>query len=218
MTKEELTKIPIIKRMLKANEIEIRVGSVKEKMVNFLLYTDARYYSDILNELYGVFGWRSSFERKGEPLFCKISVFDKKTNQWISKEDCGIESQQTDDNKYKAERDSAFKRACYQWRIGNELYTMKNMILSCKGLTKKRKNGKYELKKKYNNLNVVEIKHNENKEIEKVVVENSYKKITFFKNKKAVIETKTRQNKYIIFIIKKIGIMKKLINQVVKKT
>ena len=51
------------KRMLKANEIEIRVGNISEKMVKFLLYKDARCDRNILNELYGKFSWQSSFEK-----------------------------------------------------------------------------------------------------------------------------------------------------------
>ena len=182
------------KRLLKANEIEIRVGNISEKMVKFLLYKDARCDRNILNELYGKFGWQSSFERKGEQLFCKISVFDEKTNQWISKEDCGIESQQTDNNKYKAEASDAFKRACYQWGIGEELYTMKNMVLYGEGYTQEKKTskGKYELKKEYDYLDVVDVEYNNDNEIESVVVENSCNKITFFRSKKAVVEVKKK--------------------------
>ena len=71
---------------------------------------------------------------------------------------------------------------------------MKNMVLYGEGYTqeKKESKGRYELKKEYDHLDVVEVTHNDDNEIEKIVVENSYNKITFFRNKKPMIEPKTK--------------------------
>ena len=54
-------------------------------------------------------------------MYCGISVFDEKRGQWITKWDCGVESNFGD--KQKSEASDAFKRAGFKWGIGVELYT-----------------------------------------------------------------------------------------------
>lgn len=115
-------------RKLRADEIEVRVSEIKPPYKEgengtamLLLYKTARVDMDILDEVYGAENWSDKYERIGEQLFCTISV--RFGDVWVSKSDCGIESQQTDDNKYKAEASDAFKRAGFKWGIGRELYT-----------------------------------------------------------------------------------------------
>jgi hypothetical protein len=48
-----------------------------------------------------------------------VSIWDEKTNQWISKEDTGTES---NTEKEKGQASDSFKRACFNWGIGRELY------------------------------------------------------------------------------------------------
>ena len=113
-------------RKLNANEISVRIGQVKyddaKKITgaSLLLYKDARVDMKILDEMYGEFGWQKSYEKIGDSLFCKISVYDITKNQWISKEDVGTESNM---EATKGEASDAFKRAGFNFGIGRELYT-----------------------------------------------------------------------------------------------
>ena len=45
-------------RLLKANEIEVRVGSCKEKGASLLLYKNARVDMSIMDETYGNLYWK----------------------------------------------------------------------------------------------------------------------------------------------------------------
>ena len=110
-------------RDLRENEIEVRVASENDKGASFLLYKTARVDAMMLDEEFGKLGWTNRYYRdeKGT-LVCIIGVYDEKG--WlVERSDAGIESQQTDDNKNKAEYSDAFKRAAFKWGIGIELYT-----------------------------------------------------------------------------------------------
>ena len=105
-------------RKLKANEIECRVATVKEKGVSLLLYKDARCDMNILDETFTPFKWKR--EHKRENANCIVSIWSDELNQWISKEDTGTESFT---EKEKGLASDSFKRACFNWGIGRELYT-----------------------------------------------------------------------------------------------
>ena len=45
-------------RLLRADEIECRVGMISEKGLSLLLYKDARVDMKILDEVYGPFNWQ----------------------------------------------------------------------------------------------------------------------------------------------------------------
>lgn len=108
-------------RALRADEIEVRVGQVFERGVSMLLYKNARTDMAILDEVYGSEFWQKSYRRdENGNLFCKISVWNDTIKEWVSKEDCGTES---NTEKEKGEASDAFKRAGFNWGIGRELYT-----------------------------------------------------------------------------------------------
>lgn len=108
-------------RALKADEIEVRVGQVFEKGVSMLLYKTARTDMAILDELYGSMNWQKSYRRDPNGnLFCTISVWNDNIKEWVSKEDCGTES---NTEREKGEASDAMKRAGFNWGIGRELYT-----------------------------------------------------------------------------------------------
>jgi len=78
-------------RDLKADEIDVRIGSFKEgKGASLLLYKDARVDMDILDETVGAFNWKREHTRDNKN--CVVSIWDKEKLQWISKEDTGSES------------------------------------------------------------------------------------------------------------------------------
>lgn len=105
-------------RALRADEVECRVARATEKGLALLLYKDARCDMNILDETVGPMNWQRSHSR--ENANCTVSLWDKEKNQWISKEDTGTESN-TEAEKGLAS--DSFKRACFNWGIGRELYT-----------------------------------------------------------------------------------------------
>jgi hypothetical protein len=107
-------------RKLKASEIDVRVQSVKEgKGAVLLLYKDARCDMNILDETVGAFNWKREHTRDNAML-CIVSIWDTEKSQWITKEDTGTES---NTEAAKGLASDSFKRACFNWGIGRELYT-----------------------------------------------------------------------------------------------
>lgn len=105
-------------RSLRADEIDVRVAQVKETGCALLLYKDARCDMRILDETVGTENWqREHYECKGN-LFCRVGILTEKG--WVWKSDCGSESYT---EKEKGEASDSFKRACFNWGIGRELYT-----------------------------------------------------------------------------------------------
>lgn len=105
-------------RTLKASEIECRIATVKQNGLSLLLYKDARADMILLDETVGVLNWQRSHSR--DNANCTVSIWDDKKQQWISKEDTGTESFT---EKEKGLASDSFKRACFNFGIGRELYT-----------------------------------------------------------------------------------------------
>ena len=122
-------------RDLAAEEIEVRVQSVKKNGIVLLLYKNARCDMNILDETVGAENWqREHYECKGN-LFCRVGIrcdsrtigrsenvpdTERITDEWVWKSDCGVES---NTEAQKGEASDSFKRACFNWGIGRELYT-----------------------------------------------------------------------------------------------
>ena len=105
-------------RDLTADDIEVRVQSVKQNGLILLLYKNARVDMAILDETVGPENWqREHYECKGN-LFCRVGI--KCGDEWVWKADCGVES---NTEAQKGEASDSFKRACFNWGIGRELYT-----------------------------------------------------------------------------------------------
>ena len=107
-------------RLLRADEIECRAASVSEKGVSLLLYKDARVDQRILDETFGVFGWKRSHQCINGNLYCTVEVYSRETGEWVSKQDVGTNGEQ---QKEKSQASDSFKRACFNWGIGRELYS-----------------------------------------------------------------------------------------------
>lgn len=105
-------------RLLRADEIDCRIAMVKSSGVSLLLYKDARCDMNILDEAVGPMNWQRSHSR--ENANCTVSIWDEEKKQWIAKEDTGTESFT---EKEKGLASDSFKRACFNWGVGRELYT-----------------------------------------------------------------------------------------------
>ena len=107
-------------RLLKAEEIECRIGTISGRGCTLLLYKDARVDMKILDETYGVGNWQRTHEVINDNLFCTIEIWNDRINQWVKKQDVGTESYT---EKEKGEASDSFKRAGFNVGIGRELYT-----------------------------------------------------------------------------------------------
>jgi hypothetical protein len=105
-------------RTLRADEIDCRIAQIKENGLSLLLYKDARCDQNILDEVVGPFNWKREHTRDNRN--CIVSIKNPETGEWVSKEDTGTES---NTEKEKGLASDSFKRACFNWGIGRELYT-----------------------------------------------------------------------------------------------
>lgn len=105
-------------RTLRADEIDCRIAQIKENGLSLLLYKDARCDQNILDETVGPMFWKREHTRDNRN--CIVSIWSEELKQWIGKEDTGTES---NTEKEKGLASDSFKRACFNWGIGRELYT-----------------------------------------------------------------------------------------------
>lgn len=111
-------------RLLKANEIDCRVAQIDKGWCTLLLYKDARVDQNILDETVGCMNWQKRYVR--ENANCIVGIWDDEKKQWVEKEDTGTESF-TEAEKGLAS--DSFKRACFNWGIGRELYTAPSIFI-----------------------------------------------------------------------------------------
>ncbi len=182
-------------RCLKPNEIEVRVQSVGEKGAQLLLYKDSRCDKRILDETFGILGWKDTYQEIKGNLFCTVSIWDDDKKQWVDKQDCGTESFS---EKEKGQASDAFKRACFNIGIGRELYTRIFYFAKVK-TTYDDKKKKYELADKYMTFHVSEIETNEQTEkIEKIKIADNKDNVVFeygYSAKKATKKEATEEPK-----------------------
>lgn len=156
-------------RLLRKDEISVRQNQIKSDKVFLLLYKDARVDMALLDELFTPMGWKKSYREVGGNLFCTISAYDTATQQWVEKEDVGVES---NIEKAKGEASDAFKRSGFNWGIGRELYTSPVIAV-------KLKNGELFNGKCYTSFYVSDIACNENREICKLEIVDGSGEVRF---------------------------------------
>ena len=153
-------------RLLKANEIECRVSTVNEKGVSVLLYKDARVDQKILDEVFGPFGWGRTHQSIDGNLYCTVEIYDKEKDAWVAKQDVGTTGYT---EKEKSQASDSFKRACFNWGIGRELYSAPFIWVSA-GKTDIWKN-----KDRYvcnDHFSVSSIEYNSDREISGLIIKN----------------------------------------------
>jgi hypothetical protein len=120
-------------RTLYPHEIDVRVQQVAsiggKIQAVLLLYKNARVDMDLLDEHFGCLGWQREHNFKEGKNYCRVSVYDKAHNIWVSKEDVGTES---NTEETKGEASDAFKRACVNLGIGRELYSAPQILVELK--------------------------------------------------------------------------------------
>lgn len=117
----------MIFRTLKADEIDVRVGTVGDGYATLLLYKDARVDMNILDETVGPMNWQRDHKEIKGNLYGGVGIRDE-SGGWVWKWDCGVES---NTEKEKGEASDSFKRACTNAGIGRELYNSPRIKVNC---------------------------------------------------------------------------------------
>ena len=160
-------------RLLLADEIECRVATINENGLSLLLFKDARVDQKILDETFTPFGWRRSHQTIDGNLYCTVEIWDDDKEQWVGKQDVGTMSYS---EKEKGQASDSFKRACFNWGIGRELYTAPFIWIPAGKVTIQKKGDKFVAS---DHFSVKEIDYNNRKEIKALVVVNSKNVVVF---------------------------------------
>lgn len=162
-------------RRLKASEIDCRISTINEKGLSLLLYKDARVDQRILDEAVGAENWQRNHEVINGNLFCNVGIWSEKHGAWVWKQDVGVES---NTEKEKGEASDSFKRACFNWGIGRELYTAPFIWVSagqCQII--QGRNGKAAC---YDRFRVAEIGYDDEGNINRLRIVNTRGNVTVF--------------------------------------
>ncbi len=160
-------------RLLRADEIECRVSTINEKGMSLLLFKDARVDQRILDETFTPFGWKRTHQCIDGNLYCTVEIWDKEKRQWIAKQDVGTTSHS---EKEKGQASDSFKRACFNWGLGRELYTAPFIWVPATKANIQKKDNRYTTSDRFS---VLSIGYNEQKEISALVIINQNEQKVF---------------------------------------
>lgn len=103
---------------LTIDQIDFRVQSInKGGFATILAYKDARCDMQRLDDVVGPLNWKREHLRDNHN--CRVSIWNDAIEEWVGKEDTGTESNMDSE---KGLASDSFKRACFNWGIGRELY------------------------------------------------------------------------------------------------
>ena len=153
-------------RLLRADEIECRVSTISEKGLSLLLFKDARVDQKILDETFTPFGWKRTHQSIDGNLYCTVEIWDPEKSQWIAKQDVGTVSYS---EKEKGQASDSFKRACFNWGLGRELYTAPFLWVPAGSAAIRREGERYVTSDRFH---VQHIAYNPNREITELRIVN----------------------------------------------
>lgn len=146
-------------RLLRADEIEVRVAhSVGDKKCH-LLYIDSRAVTKFLDEWVGWNNWTTEFYPVNNQIVGKMGIWDDSKNMFIWKSDVGSES------NIEAEKgliSDCYKRMLVRFGV-TELYSAPDILLPDDGFGNK-------------GYKVSEIEYNDKREITHLVIVNRFNK------------------------------------------
>lgn len=161
-------------RPLKENEIECRVGNVSKnqdgtiKGFYLLLYKNARVDQCLLDETVGQFNWQCKYYQVKNTMVCSVGIFNEERNEWLWKDNGGDDDFNAE--QVKAELSDSFKRACFNWGVGRELYYSPKIWV----------NADKDNEPKFSHYSVKVIEYDKNKRITKLVIINDKTKQVVF--------------------------------------
>ena len=160
-------------RLLRAEEIECRISVINEKGLSLLLYKDARVDQRVLDETFGAFGWKRSHQCIDGNLYCTVEIYNKEYGEWVSKQDVGTTGYT---EKEKSQASDSFKRACFNWGIGRELYSAPFIWIPAAKTSIQKKGDKYICNERFT---VNNISFNDNREIISLEIMDSHGQVVY---------------------------------------
>ncbi len=114
-----------LNKPLELKNIDFRIQSINNGgYATILAYKDARVDMNRLDEVVGAGFWkREHFDNNTR---CRVSIYNSVIKDWVCKEDIGTASAT---EKEKGLASDSFKRACFNWGIGRELYDYPNISI-----------------------------------------------------------------------------------------
>lgn len=110
-----------LSRPLDISDIDFRVQSINNGgYATILAYKDARVDMARLDDSVGSLNWQRKHEVIGGNLYCHVGIYNIEIKEWVWKTDVGTESMT---EATKGQSSDSFKRACFNWGIGRELYS-----------------------------------------------------------------------------------------------
>lgn len=177
-------------RLLRADEIECRISIINERGLALLLFKDARVDQKILDETFTPMGWKRTHQFVNGSLYCTVEVWDEGKEQWIAKQDVGTMSYS---EKEKGQASDSFKRACFNWGIGRELYTAPFIWIPASKVTIERRKDKYYCNEPFQ---VQSIGYDEKRTIIELIIGGKDGRILFSMKKGAALDVKSDTDKH----------------------
>ncbi len=107
-----------LQKPLSISDIDFRIQSInKGGYAIILAYKNARVDMQRLDDVVGALNWKREHTRDNKN--CIVSIYNADIKEWVSKEDTGTESNA---EAQKGLASDSFKRACFNFGIGRELY------------------------------------------------------------------------------------------------
>lgn len=177
-------------RKLKANELQIKCTDTKFKgSATLLIYKDARVDQKVLDETVTPMRWQKDYKEIDGKIYCGVGIKNAENGEWIWKWDCGTEG---NFEAEKSEASDAFKRACFNWGLGRELYDTPKIKIKCP-------DNYYYNDKLSMTFSVKSIEWNDNELADLVIVDKFNKVVYDYKNigaKTTVPNLETEEQKF----------------------
>lgn len=170
-------------RLLTADEIECRINQITKNGVGLLLYKTARTDYALLDEVIGMMYWQNKYEVIDGKMYCCISIRNPETGEWVSKWNCGTES---NTEAEKGQASDAMKRAGFAWGIGTELYSAPFIWIPSELCNIAERNGKLYCNDRFY---VKSIDYNEAQDISSLQIVNASTKTVVFTHPRTKQET-----------------------------
>lgn len=183
-------------RTLLAEEIECRVAQTGKSArgvawCSLLLYKDARCDQRLLDETVGCFNWQRTHELINGNLFCTVLIYNPDLKEWVGKQDVGTES---NTEAEKGQASDAFKRACFNWGLGRELYTAPKIFITLNNSEITDKDGKIKVNPKVS-FKVADVGYDDKRNICKLsIIDNDGKQRFMFVGNKEIPIKKEKED------------------------
>jgi hypothetical protein len=133
--------------------------------------------------------WQKDYKEIDGKIYCGVGIKNAENGEWIWKWDCGTEG---NFEAEKSEASDAFKRACFNWGLGRELYDTPKIKIKCP-------DNYYYNDKLSMTFSVKSIEWNDNELADLVIVDKFNKVVYDYKNlgvKTTVPNLETEEQKF----------------------